>query len=43
VKLLRALAARLNSWVRFPEFEHLDDMYDVWGDEDIYDHEERGL
>jgi hypothetical protein len=33
VKLLRALIARLNSWARFPDFEHLDAMYDVWGDD----------
>lgn len=32
MKLLRALIARIDSWARFPEFEHLDDMYDVWGD-----------
>jgi hypothetical protein len=30
VKLLRAL---IDSWMRFPEFEHLDAMYDVWGDD----------
>jgi hypothetical protein len=34
VKLLRHLIARLNSWVRFPEFERLDDLYDVWDDDD---------
>jgi hypothetical protein len=26
VNPLRALIARLDSWARFPEFEHLDDM-----------------
>lgn len=31
--LLRALIARIDSWARFPEFEHLDAMYDVWGDD----------
>jgi hypothetical protein len=34
VNLLRALIARLDCWARFPEFEHLDDMYDVFGDEE---------
>ena len=33
MKFLRALIARIDSWVRFPEFEHLDAMYDVWGDD----------
>ena len=34
MNLLRALFDRIDSWFRFPEFEHLDGMYDVWGDED---------
>lgn len=33
MKLLRALIARLDSWVRFPDFERLDDLYDVWDDD----------
>jgi hypothetical protein len=33
VKLLRALLTRLDALVRFPDFEHLDAMYDVWGDD----------
>jgi hypothetical protein len=32
VKLLRALLNRLDALVRFPDFERLDDLYDVWGD-----------
>lgn len=33
MKLLRALLDRIDSWMRFPEFERLDDLHDVWGDD----------